>query len=154
MSYVKNDLVEIYNIYGTFMTYQCSIEMRATILSHTVYQIRIKFPYRSSDNYKDLPKEQQYRAIISLFEEKYSKAVLATNRNGKTVVQDIDDGKVAFWKLPDNIKLEVFYRASDEYCVITYGGEEALNGIMQKEVELRNQQKAIENQNQLSGSDI
>ena len=154
MSYVKNDFVEIYNIYGTFMTYQCSIEMRATILSHTVYQIKIDFPYRSNDNYKDLPQEQQYRAIISLLEEKYGKAVLATNRSGRTVVKEIDDGKVAFWKLPDNIKLEVIYRASEGHCVFYYGGDDALNGILQKEVELRNQQKAIENQNQLSGSDI
>lgn len=149
----KNNYVEIYNISGTFMTYKCSIEMWATILSHTVYQIRMKFPYYA-DNYKKLPKEQQYRAIISVLEEKYGTAVLATSRSGQKVVQDIDDGKAALWNLPDNIKLEVFYRASDDYCIFTYGGEEALNGIMQKEAELRNQQKAVENQNQLSGSNI
>lgn len=146
--------VDIYNIHGRFMTYESGIEMWATILTHTVYKIEIKFPYRSNENYKDLPKEQQYRAIISLLEEKYGKPILATNRSGKKVVQDIDDGKVAIWNLPDNIKLEVMYRAPDEYCIFTYGGDEALGGILQKEIEENNRRKALENQNQMSGSNI
>ena len=149
-----SNYVDIYNIHGRFMTYESGIEMWATILTHTVYKIEIKFPYRSNENYKDLPKEQQYRAIISLLEEKYGKPILATNRSGKKVVQDIDDGKVAIWNLPDNIKLEVMYRASDDYCIFTYGGDEALGGILQKEIEENNRRKALENQNQMSGSNI
>lgn len=146
--------MDVYNIFGRFMTYDCSIEMWATILSHTVYKIEIRFPYCSNENYKGLPKEQQYRAIISILEEKYGKPILATNRSGKKVVQDIDDGKVAIWNLADNIKLEVMYRAPDEYCIFTYGGDEALGGILQKEIDLNNQKKALENQNQMSGSNI
>ena len=35
--------VEVSSIYGTFMTYPCHIEMRATKLTHTVYKIKISF---------------------------------------------------------------------------------------------------------------
>ncbi len=151
--YPTNGDVRIYNIDGTFMTYKCSVEMWATSLSHTVYQVKIKFPYYS-DNYKNIPKEQQFRAIISLLEDKYGKATFVKKKSGKTVVQTIDDGSAAIWHFANNTDLEVYYMASDDYCILTYGGDDALNGILHKEIEQVKQQKATEHQNQISNSNI
>ena len=146
----SND-VEISAIYGTFMTYPCYIEMRATKLSHTVYKIKISFSV--TDKYKDIPGMEQCRAIISRFEEKYGKATLIQKMHGGKVVQDLEESSAAIWHLDDKIDLELFYRGFDD-CKVTYGGKEALDGIFQKEVDQYNQQKAQEIQNQLSGSDF
>ena len=143
--------VEVSSIYGTFMTYKCHVEMRATKLSHTVYKIKITFSV--SDQYKDIPGMEQCRAIISRFEEKYGKATLIQKMHGGKVVQDLEESSAAIWHLDDKIDLELFYRGFDD-CKVTYGGEEALDGIFQKEVDQFNQQKAMEIQNQLSGSDF
>lgn len=143
----------IYNCIGVFMTYKCSFEMWATLISHTVYKIKIKFPYYS-DNYKNIPKEQQFRAIISILEDKYGKATFVKKKSGKTVVQTIDDGSAAIWHFANNTDIEVYYMASDDYCIFTYGGDDALNGILHKEIEQVKQQKATEHQNQISNSNI
>ena len=143
--------VEVSSIYGTFMTYKCHIEMRATKLSHTVYKIKITFSV--SDQYKDIPGMEQCRAIISRFEEKYGKATLIQKMHGGKVVQDLEESSAAIWHLDEQIDLELFYRGFDD-CKVTYGGKEALDGIFQKEVDQFNQQKALEIQNQLSGSDF
>ena len=68
-------------------------------------------------------------------------------------MQELEDSNAAIWHLADNIELEMFYRGWDD-CKVTYGGKEALDGIFQKEVDQFNQQKALEIQNQLSGSDF
>ena len=143
--------VEISSIYGTFMTYPCYIEMRATKLTHTVYKIKITFSLLKQ--YKDIPGMEQCRTIISRIEEKYGKATLIQKMHGKKVVNDLEDSSAAIWHLDDKIDLELFYRGFDD-CKVTYGGKEALNGIFQKEVDQYNQQKAQEIQNQLSGSDF
>ena len=143
--------VEVSSIYGTFMTYECYIEMRATKLTHTVYKIKISFSV--TDKYKDIPRMEQCRAIISRFEEKYGKATLIQKMHGGKVVQDLEESSAAIWHLDDKIDLELFYRGFDD-CKVTYGGKEALDGIFQKEVDQFNQQKALEIQNQLSGSDF
>lgn len=143
--------VEVSSIYGTFMTYPCHIEMRATKLTHTVYKIKISFSV--TDKYKDIPGMEQCRAIISRFEEKYGKTTLIQRTYNRPVVQELEDSNAAVWHLADNIELEMFYRGWDD-CKVTYGGKEALDGIFQKEVDQFNQQKALEIQNQLSGSDF
>lgn len=143
--------VEVSSIYGTFMTYECYIEMRATKLTHTVYKIKISFSF--TDKYKDIPGMEQCRAIISRFEEKYGKATLIQKMHGGKVVQNLEESSAAIWHLDDKIDLELFYRGFDD-CKVTYGGKEALDGIFQKEVDQYNQQKAQEIQNQLSGSDF
>ena len=143
--------VEVSSIHGTFMTYPCHIEMRATKLTHTVYKIKITFSLRKQ--YRDIPGIEQCRAIISRFEEKYGKTTLIQRTHGRPVVQDLEDSSAAIWHLDDNIELEMFYRGWDD-CKITYGGTEALGGLAQKELDKFNQQKALEIQNQLSGSDF
>lgn len=143
--------VEVSSIYGTFMTYECYIEMRATKLTHTVYKIKISFSV--TDKYKDIPGMEQCHAIISRFEEKYGKATLIQKMHGGKVVQDLEESSAAIWHLDEQIDLELFYRGFDD-CKVTYGGKEALDGIFQKEVDQYNQQKAQEIQNQLSGSDF
>lgn len=143
--------VEVSSIYGTFMTYPCHIEMRATKLTHTVYQIKITFSLH--DQYKDIPGMEQCRAIITRIEEKYGKTTLIQRTYNRPVVQELEDSNAAVWHLADNIELEMFYRGWDD-CKVTYGGKEALNGIFQKEVDQFNKQKALEIQNQLSGSDF
>lgn len=143
--------VEVSSIYGTFMTYPCHIEMRATKLTHTVYKIKISFSV--TDKYKDIPGMEQCRAIITRIEEKYGKTTLIQRTYNRPVVQDMEDSSAAIWHLDDNIELEMFYRGWDD-CKITYGGTEALGGLYQKEVDEFNKQKALEIQNQLSGSDF
>ena len=143
--------VEVSSIYGTFMTYECYIEMRATKLTHTVYKIKISFSV--TDKYKDIPGMEQCRAIITRIEEKYGKTTLIQRTYNRPVVQELEDSNAAIWHLADNIELEMFYRGWDD-CKVTYGGKEALDGIFQKEVDQFNQQKALEIQNQLSGSDF
>ena len=143
--------VEVSSIYGTFMTYECYIEMRATKLTHTVYKIKISFSV--TDKYKDIPGMEQCRAIISRFEEKYGKATLIQKIHGGKVVQNLEESSAAIWHLDEQIDLELFYRGFDD-CKVTYGGKEALDGIFQKEVDQFNKQKALEIQNQLSGSDF
>ena len=143
--------IEVSSIYGSFMTYPCHIEMRATKLTHTVYKIKITFSLRKQ--YRDIPGMEQCRAIISRFEEKYGKTTLIQRTHGRPVVQDLEDSSAAIWHLDDNIELEMFYRGWDD-CKITYGGTEALGGLAQKELDKFNQQKALEIQNQLSGSDF
>lgn len=143
--------VEVSSIYGTFMTYPCHIEMRATKLTHTVYKIKISFSV--TDKYKDIPGMEQCRAIITRIEEKYGKTTLIQRTYNRPVVQELEDSNAAVWHLADNIELEMFYRGWDD-CKVTYGGKEALDGIFQKEVDQFNQQKALEIQNQLSGSDF
>ena len=143
--------VEVSSIYGTFMTYECYIEMRATKLTHTVYKIKISFSV--PDKYKDIPGMEQCRAIITRIEEKYGKTTLIQRTYNRPVVQELEDSNAAIWHLADNIELEMFYRGWDD-CKVTYGGKEALDGIFQKEVDQFNQQKALEIQNQLSGSDF
>jgi len=143
--------VEVSSIYGTFMTYECYIEMRATKLTHTVYKIKISFSV--INKYKDIPGMEQCRAIISRFEEKYGKATLIQKMHGGKVVQDLEESSAAIWHLDDNIELEMFYRGWDD-CTVTYGGTEALGGLYEKEVDQFNKQKALEIQNQLSGSDF
>ena len=143
--------VEISSIYGTFMTYECYIEMRATKLTHTVYKIKISFSV--TDKYKDIPGMEQCRAIITRIEEKYGKTTLIQRTYNRPVVQELEDSNAAIWHLADNIELEMFYRGWDD-CKVTYGGKEALDGIFQKEVDQFNKQKALEIQNQLSGSDF
>lgn len=149
--YEGNNDVEVSSIYGTFMTYPCHIEMRATKLTHTVYQIKITFSLH--DQYKDIPGMEQCRAIITRIEEKYGKTTLIQRTYNRPVVQELEDSNAAIWHLADNIELEMFYRGWDD-CKVTYGGKEALNGIFQKEVDQFNKQKALEIQNQLSGSDF
>lgn len=149
--YEGNNDVEVSSIYGTFMTYPCHIEMRATKLTHTVYKIKISFSV--TDKYKDIPGMEQCRAIISRFEEKYGKATLIQKIHGGKVVQNLEESSAAIWHLDEQIDLELFYRGFDD-CKVTYGGKEALDGIFQKEVDQYNQQKAQEIQNQLSGSDF
>ena len=141
--------VEVSSIYGTFMTYPCHIEM--TKLTHTVYKIKISFSV--TDKYKDIPGMEQCRAIISRFEEKYGKATLIQKIHGGKVVQNLEESSAAIWHLDEQIDLELFYRGFDD-CKVTYGGKEALDGIFQKEVDQFNKQKALEIQNQLSGSDF
>lgn len=143
--------IEVSSIHGTFMTYPCHIEMRATKLTHTVYKIKITFSLRKQ--YRDISGIEQCRAIISRFEEKYGKTTLIQRTHGRPVVQDLEDSSAAIWHLDDNIELEMFYRGWDD-CKITYGGTEALGGLAQKELDKFNQQKALEIQNQLSGSDF
>lgn len=143
--------VEVSSIYGTFMTYPCHIEMRATKLTHTVYKITISFSV--TDKYKDIPGMEQCRAIITRIEEKYGKTTLIQRTYNRPVVQELEDSNAAIWHLADNIELEMFYRGWDD-CKVTYGGKEALDGIFQKEVDQFNKQKALEIQNQLSGSDF
>ncbi len=143
--------VEVSSIYGTFMTYPCHIEMRATKLTHTVYKIKISFSV--TDKYKDIPGMEQCRAIITRIEEKYGKTTLIQRTYNRPVVQELEDSNAAVWHLADNIELEMFYRGWDD-CKVTYGGKEALDGIFQKEVDQFNKQKALEIQNQLSGSDF
>lgn len=143
--------VEVSSIYGTFMTYPCHIEMRATKLTHTVYKIKISFSV--TDKYKDIPGMEQCRAIITRIEEKYGKTTLIQKTYNRPVVQELEDSNAAIWHLADNIELEMFYRGWDD-CKVTYGGKEALDGIFQKEVDQFNKQKALEIQNQLSGSDF
>ena len=143
--------VEVSSIYGTFMTYPCHIEMRATKLTHTVYKIKISFSV--TDKYKDIPGMEQCRAIITRIEEKYGKTTLIQRTYNRPVVQELEDSNAAIWHLADNIELEMFYRGWDD-CKVTYGGKEALDGIFQKEVDQYSQQKAQEIQNQLSGSDF
>ena len=133
------------------MTYPCHIEMRATKLTHTVYKIKISFSV--TDKYKDIPGMEQCRAIITRIEEKYGKTTLIQRTYNRPVVQELEDSNAAVWHLADNIELEMFYRGWDD-CKVTYGGKEALDGIFQKEVDQFNQQKALEIQNQLSGSDF
>lgn len=147
----SNADVVIYNINGTFMTYKCAIKMWATKLTHTVYKIEISLSFDGT--YKDILGEQQCRAVISIFEDKYGKATLVQKMHGSKVVQNIEDSSAALWHLPDNIELEMFYRGFD-HCKITYGGKEALNGLYQKELDQYNEQKTLENQNQLSGSNL
>jgi len=146
----SND-VEVSSIHGTFMTYPCYIEMRATKLTHTVYKIQISFSVTSQ--YKDVPGIEKCRAIVNRLEEKYGKATLIQKMHGKKVVNDLEDSSAAIWHLDDNIELEMFYRGWDD-CKVTYGGTEALGGLYEKEVEQFNKQKALEIQNQLSGSDF
>ena len=146
----SND-VEVSSIHGTFMTYPCYIEMRATKLTHTVYKIQISFSVTSQ--YKDVPGIEKCRAIVNRLEEKYGKATLIQKMHGKKVVNDLEDSSAANWHLDDNIELEMFYRGWDD-CKVTYGGTEALGGLYEKEVEQFNKQKALEIQNQLSGSDF
>ena len=143
--------VEVSSIYGTFMTYPCHIEMRATKLTHTVYKIKISFSV--TDKYKDIPGMEQCRAIITRIEEKYGKTTLIQRTYNRPVVQELEDSNAAVWHLADNIELEMFYHGWDD-CKVTYGGKEALDGIFQKEVDQFNKQKALEIQNQLSGSDF
>ena len=147
----SDDGVSIYNINGTFMTYKSAIKMYATKLSHTVYKIEISLTFH--ETYKDIPGEQQCRAMISILEDKYGKASLVQKMHGSKVVQNIEESSAALWHLPDNIELEMFYRGFDN-SKITYGGKEALNGLYQKEWDQYNEQKALENQNQLSGSKL
>ena len=147
----SNADVVIYNINGTFMTYKCAIKMWATKLTHIVYKIEISLSFDGT--YKDILGEQQCRAVISIFEDKYGKATLVQKIHGSKVVQNIEDSSAALWHLPDNIELEMFYRGFD-HCKITYGGKEALNGLYQKELDQYNEQKALENHNQLSGSNL
>ena len=123
--------------------------MRATKLTHTVYKIKISFSV--INKYKDIPGMEQCRAIISRFEEKYGKATLIQKMHGGKVVQDLEESSAAIWHLDDNIELEMFYRDWDD-CKVTYGGTEALGGLYEKEVDQFNKQKALEIQNQLSGS--
>ena len=141
--------IDVSSIYGTFMTYECYIELRATKLTHTVYKIKISFSV--TDKYKDIPGMEQCRAIISRFEENYGKATLIQKMHGGKVVQDLEESSAAIWHLDDNIELEMFYRDWDD-CKVTYGGTEALGGLYEKEVDQFNKQKALEIQNQLSGS--
>ena len=143
--------VEVSSIHGTFMTYPCYIEMRATKLTHTVYKIQISFSVTSQ--HKDVPGIEKCRAIVNRLEEKYGKATLIQKMHGKKVVNDFEDSSAAIWHLDDNIELEMFYRGWDD-CKVTYGGTEALGGLYEKEVEQFNMQKALEIQNQLSGSDF
>ena len=138
---------KIDHIYGTFMTYKCSIEMYASKLTHSVYMMKIHF---SLLQYKDIPSEVQCRTIISKFEEKYGKA---TYMRSKNVVQTFEDSSTATWKLDDNIDMEFLYFNPDG-CKVTYGGENALNGIFQNEVEQYNRQKELEIQEKLSGIDF
>ena len=143
--------VEVSSIHGTFMTYPCYIEMRATKLTHTVYKIQISFSVTSQ--HKDVPGIEKCRAIVNRLEEKYGKATLIQKMHGKKVVNDLEDSSAAIWHLDDNIELEMFYRGWDD-CKVTYGGTEALGGLYEKEVDQFNKQKALEIQNQLSGSDF
>lgn len=143
--------VEIYGIYGTYMTYECSIEMRATKLTHSVYSIKISFSLLNQ--YKDISGIEQCRTIISLLEGKYGKSTLIQKLHGKTVVEDLEESSAAIWQLPDSIDLELYYRGFDD-CKITYGGKSALNGLYQKEAEQYDQQKALEIQEKLSNSDF
>ena len=143
--------IEISSIYGTYMTYECHIEMRATKLTHSVYSIKISFSFLRQ--YKDIPGIEQCRTIISLLEDKYGKATLIQKMHGKKVVEDLEISSAAIWQLPDSIDLELFYRGFDD-CKITYGGKSALNGLYQQELEQFNQQKALEIQEKLSGSDF
>ena len=143
--------VEVSSIHGTFMTYPCYIEMRATKLTHTVYKIQISFSVTSQ--HKDVPGIEKCRAIVNRLEEKYGKATLIQKMHGKKVVNDLEDSSAAVWHLDDNIELEMFYRGWDD-CKVTYGGTEALGGLYEKEVDQFNKQKALEIQNQLSGSDF
>ena len=149
--YEGSDGVKINNIYGTFMTYSCYIEMYATKLTHTVYMIKISFSLRN--RYEDIPGMEQCRAIISRIEGRYGKTMLIQRTYNRPVVQDLEESSAAIWHLDDNIELEMFYRGWDD-CKVTYGGTEALDGLYQKEVDQFNQQKALEIQNQLSGSDF
>lgn len=143
--------VEVSSIHGAFMTYPCYIEMRATKLTHTVYKIQISFSVTSQ--HKDVPGIEKCRAIVNWLEEKYGKATLIQKMHGKKVVNDLEDSSAAIWHLDDNIELEMFYRGWDD-CKVTYGGTEALGGLYEKEVDQFNKQKALEIQNQLSGSDF
>ena len=143
--------VEVSSIHGTFMTYPCHIEMRATKLTHTVYKIQISFSVTSQ--HKDVPGIEKCRAIINRLEERYGKVTLIQKMHGKKVVNDLEDSSAAIWHLDDNIELEMFYRGWDD-CKVTYGGTEALGGLYEKEVDQFNKQKALEIQNQLSGSDF
>ena len=143
--------VEVSSIHGTFMTYPCHIEMRATKLTHTVYKIQISFSVTSQ--HKDVPGIEKCRAIINRLEERYGKVTLIQKMHGKKVVNDLEDSSDAIWHLDDNIELEMFYRGWDD-CKVTYGGTEALGGLYEKEVDQFNKQKALEIQNQLSGSDF
>lgn len=143
--------VEVSSIHGTFMTYPCYIEMRATKLTHTVYKIQISFSVTSQ--HKDVPGIEKCHAIVNRLEEKYGKATLIQKMHGKKVVNDFEDSSAAIWHLDDNIELEMFYRGWDD-CKVTYGGTEALGGLYEKEVDEFNKQKALEIQNQLSGNDF
>ena len=143
--------VEVSSIHGTFMTYPCYIEMRATKLTHTVYKIQISFSVTSQ--HKDVPGIEKCRAIVNRLEEKYGKATLIQKMHGKKVVNDLEDSSAAIWHLDDNIELEMFYRGWDD-CKVTYGGTEALGGLYEKEVDQFKKQKALEIQNKLSGSDF
>ena len=143
--------VEVSSIHGTFMTYPCYIEMRATKLTHTVYKIQISFSVTSQ--HKDVPGIEKCRAIVNRLEEKYGKATLIQKMHGKKVVNDLEDSSAAVWHLDDNIELEMFYRGWDD-CKVTYGGTEALGGLYEKEVDQFKKQKALEIQNKLSGSDF
>ena len=143
--------VEISSIHGTYMTYPCYIEMHATKLTHTVYKIQISFSVTSQ--HKDVPGIEKCRAIVNRLEEKYGKATLIQKMHGKKEVNDLEDSSAAIWHLDDNIELEMFYRGWDD-CKVTYGGTEALGGLYEKEVDQSNKQKALEIQNQLSGSDF
>lgn len=143
--------VLVSSIYGTFMTYPCHIEMRATKLTYTVYQIKITFSLLKQ--YEDISGIEQCRAIISRMEKKYGKATLIQKMHGGTVVHDIEESSAAIWHLSDNIDVELFYRGFDD-CEITYGGVKALKGLAQKEYDQYNNQKAKELQNRLSSSDF
>lgn len=143
--------IEISAIYGTFMTYECYIEMHATKLTHSVYSIQISFSLRKQ--YPDIPGIEQCKTIISLLEDKYGKAKLVQKMHGNKVVQNLEESSAALWQLLDNIDLELFYRGFDD-CKITYGGKSALNGLYQKEVDQYAQQKAREIQEKLVGSDF
>ena len=143
--------VEVSSIHGTFMTYPCYIEMRATKLTHTVYKIQISFSV--TNQHKEVPGIEKCRAIVNRLEERYGKATLIQKMHGKKVVNDFEDSSAAIWHLDDNIELEMFYRGWDD-CKVTYGGTEALGGLYEKEVDQFNKQKALEIQNQLSGSDF
>lgn len=143
--------IEISSIYGKYMTYDCHIEIRATKLTHSVYSIKISFSLHNQ--YKDIPGIEQCRTIISMLEGKYGKATLVQKMHGKKVVEDMEISSAALWQLPDNIDLELFYRGFDD-CKITYGGKSALNNLYQQEVDQYNQQKALEIQEKLSGSDF
>lgn len=150
--YEGNSEFVISEIYGTFMTYEnCYIEMRATKLTHSVYQIKISFS--PHNQYKDIPGIEQCRSIISVLEGKYGKAKLVQKMHGNKVVQNLEESSAALWQLPDNIDLELFYRGFDD-CKITYGGKSALNNLYQQEVDQYSQQKALEIQEKLAGSDF
>lgn len=143
--------IEISSIYGKYMTYDCHIEMRATKLTHSVYSIKVTFSV--TNQYKDIPGIEQCRTIISTLESKYGKATLVQKMHGNKVVQNLEESSAALWQLPDNIDLELFYRGFDD-CKITYGGKSALNNLYQQEVDQYSQQKALEIQEKLSGSDF